>query len=427
MESTNQLLDNRKERILLISFFLFFISLFLTRMVSSLTAGMCVVGSVALFYYNSYHEKVQLFRDRKYLRFMFAFVIILLFSFIDSDNKSAGTTFLLRRLPLLVFPFTIGLISLTKKQRDIILMGAGIIVSIACLASLGYAYYRYKLENNSAWLYNDALTYFIRQQSIYTSVLVNISIYSFVYFLLNYRLILWKRIALITGICFLFVISYLLASRNMMLILYLAIISFSLYIIIKRKKYLAGIGLLIAIAIIIGGVFVFFPKTINRFKELAFTQFNYESQAKESHYAGKLTADLWNGANFRLAAWPCGWEVFRKNPVMGVGLGDKKDELFKVYEKKKFTFAISTGKNVHNNYLDILMGTGLIGFIIFLMGWGILPMVQIIKNRDELGFLILLTFLIAMLTENYFDRILGATLFGFFIPFLLSGKNPERP
>jgi O-antigen ligase len=392
---------------------------------SSYTAGMCAVGTAAIFY-NTYQEKVQLFRERKYLRFMFAFVIVLLFSFLDSDNKTAGTQFLLRRIPLLIFPFTIGLISLSKKQRDIILLGAGIIVSIACMATLGYAYYRFKQENNSVWLYNDALTYFIRQQSIYTSVIVNISVYSFVYYLLNYQLSGWKRILLIIGIGFLFVISYLLASRNMMLILYLTIFLFSLYIIIKRRKYIAGIGLLVAIVIMAGAVFVFFPKTINRFKELAFTQFNYESQAKESHYAGNLTPDLWNGANFRLAAWPCGWKVFKKNPVMGVGIGDKKDELFKVYEEKKFMFAISTGKNVHNNYLDILMSTGIIGLFLFLVGWAILPMIRVIKGRDELGFLILTTFLIAMLTENYFDRSLGALLFGFFIPFLLSRNHGEE-
>jgi len=420
VEGSNQLINHKKERVLLISFFLFFISLFITRLVYAYTAGMSVLGAVALFYYTTYQEKVQLFRERNYLRFMFAFVVILIFSYIDSDNKSAGTQFLLRRIPLLIFPFTIGLISLNKKQRDTILLGAGIIVSIACLASLGYAYYRYKLENNTVWLYNDALTHLIKQQSIYTSVLVNISVYSFVYYLLNYQLVGWKRLLLIIGTGFLLVISYLLASRNMMLILYLTIFLFSLYIIIKRRKYIAGIGLLVAIGIGIAVIFIFFPKTINRFRELAFTQFNYESQAKESHYAGNLTPDLWNGANFRLAAWPCGWQVFRQNPILGVGLGDKKDELFKVYREKNFTFAISTGKNVHNNYLDILMSTGLIGLFVFLMGWAILPMIRVIRNRDAMGFLILLTFLLAMLTENYFDRNLGAILFGFFIPFILS-------
>ena len=304
-------MDSKKENILFISFLLFFISLFLFRLASSYTVGMCLVGTVALWY-NSFPDKIKLLQDRKYLWFMFAFFLMLLLSFLASDNKTAGTQFLLRRIPLLIFPLTMGLIALSRKQRDRILLGGAIIVCIACLASLGYAFYRFQEENNSVWLYNDALTDLIRQQSIYTSVLVNISIFSFVNYLLNYQLRQWNRILLITGIAFLFGISYLLASRNMMVILYAAILLFSLYIIIKRKKYIVGIGLLVAIGIAIAAIFAFFPKTVNRFKELAFTQFNYESQAKESHYAGNLSPDQWNGANFRLAAWPCGWEVFKE-------------------------------------------------------------------------------------------------------------------
>jgi O-antigen ligase len=417
---------NTKRKILFLSFLLFFISLFLFRLASSYTAGMCLVGAVALWY-NTYTDKIRLLKDRKYLWFMFAFFLMLLVSFLGSDNKTAGTQFLLRRIPLLIFPLTIGLIALNRQQRERILLGGAIIVCIACLATLGYAFTRFQEENNSVWLYNDALTDLIRQQSIYTSVLVNISIYSFVYYLLNYRLQQWKRILLIIGIAFLFGISYLLASRNMMLILYASFLFFSIYIIVKRKKYVAGVGLLAGIGIAIAVIFVFFPKTINRFRELAFTQFNYESQATESHYAGNLTPDQWNGANFRLAAWPCGWEVFKKSPVAGVGLGDKKDELVKVYEAKKFRFAITTGKNVHNNYLDILMSTGIFGLLLFLVGWVILPMVRILKNGDELGFLILFTFLLAMLTENYFDRSLGVILFAFFVPFLLcTDKKKEN-
>jgi O-antigen ligase len=408
-----------KGTILFVSFLLFFISLFIQRMASSITAGMCVLGAVALFY-NSPVQKIQLFRERKWIWFMFAFAFMLLISFLFSDNKTAGTQFILRRIPLLIFPLTIGLITISKKQRDMILLGGGVVVAIACFFTSVYALIRFQETGNSAWLYNDALTYFIRQQSIYTSMLVNISIYTFVYYLLNYQLVKWKKVMLIAATGFLLIISYLLASRNLMLLLYASIIAFAIYIIIRKRKYMAGIGLLAVIALVIAVIFLFFPKTINRFKELAFTQFNYESQSKESHYAGELTPDQWNGANFRLAAWPCGWKVFKSNPVTGVGLGDKKDELMKIYEEKKFQFAINTGKNVHNNYLDILMATGIVGLLLFLLGWMILPLIRIVRGKDELGFLILISFVIAMLTENYFDRSLGAAMFAFFVAFLMS-------
>ena len=354
---------------------------------------------------------------------MLTFAVALLISFLLSDNQTAGIRFLELRLPLILFPLSIGLMQMTKELRNKILLGTAIIVSVSCLASLLFAIFQYWQKNNAAWLYNDALSYLIRQQSIYTSLLVNISIYIFSYHLLYSRSLQGYKLLLGLGIFFLFIISYLLASRNMMLILYTTTIIFCFFFILKKKKYLEGATLLMSLVIAGFLIFKFFPKTINRFKELAFTQFNFQSQAKESHYADTLTPDQWNGANFRLAAWQCGWQLFKEHPLTGVGLGDKKDELFKVYEQKQFHFAITTKKNVHNNYLDILFSMGVAGFLLFLSGWILLPFVQFIRNRDGLAFLILITFTLAMLTENYFDRSIGAMLFGFFVTFLLSSNN----
>ncbi|MEO5562269.1 MAG: O-antigen ligase family protein [Chitinophagaceae bacterium] len=414
----------KRDSLLLTVFLLFFLSLFLDRFITAYTVGMCVLAAAALAH-GSFTEKIQLLKRRKYIWFMLAFAAMLVISFLVSENKGLGMQYLQRRIPLLLFPISIGLLEISKKSRDKILLGLAIIVTAMCLCSLGWAFYKFQQEHNSAWLYNDALSYLVGQQSIYTSVLVNISIYIFVYFLLNYQLSGRHKILFGAGIAFLFIISYLLASRNMMLILYATILLFAFYITFKKKKYWLGASLLSAILIVVILIFAFFPKTINRFKELAFTQFNYESRAKESHYAGTLTPDQWNGANFRLAAWPCGWQLFKEHPVAGVGLGDKKDKLVKVYEQKKFQFAITTGKNVHNNYLDILMSMGVIGFVLFLLGWILLPLFQIIRTGDQLGLLILITFILAMITENYFDRSIGAMLFGFFVPFLLSTTNKE--
>lgn len=196
-----------------------------------------------------------------------------------------------------------------------------------------------------------------------------------------------------------------------------------MFILLKKRKYLQGATILMSMLIVGFLLFRFFPKTINRFKELAFTQFSFQSQAKESHYADTLSPDQWNGANFRLAAWQCGWKLFKEHPLTGVGLGDKKDELLKVYEQKRFHFAIATGKNVHNNYLDILYSLGVAGFLLFIAGWILLPFIQVIRSYDGLAFIILITFTFAMLTENYFDRSIGAMLFGFFVTFLLSSNN----
>lgn len=414
----------RKEIIILVLFLLFIASFFLSFAV---VLNVIAMGLLVLFALSdsSFRQKLFLFKERKHTWLMLAFAVALFASFLFSNNHAAGSRSLQLRLPLIIFPFSIGLMQMTKELRNKILLGTAIIVSFSCLVSLGFAFFQYWQKNNTAWLYNDSLSYLIGQQSIYTSLLVNISIYVFAWHLIYSCLSRGYKLLLGFGIIFLFVISYLLASRNMMLILYVVTILFSAFFIIKKKKYLQGAAILLVMAIAGFLVFRFFPKTINRFKELAFTQFDFQSQAKESHYAGELTPDQWNGANFRLAAWQCGWQLFKEHPFTGVGIGDKKDELFKIYEQKQFHFAIATQKNVHNNYLDILFSMGVAGLILFLSGWIILPFIQFIRDDDGLSIIILLTFSFAMITENYFDRSIGAMLFGFFVSFLLASSKTK--
>jgi len=270
------------------------------------------------------------------------------------------------------------------------------------------------------FLYSDSFTEILKQQSIYISLLVNLSIYVLAYHIL-YKRSRYKGWMIFTVI-FLFVISYLLASRNLMLVLYLVTLVFALYYIFKKKKYFEGVTLLLGLLLGAFVIFRFFPKTLNRYKELAYTQFDYKNMGKESHYNMEVTKDQWNGANFRMAAWRCGWELFLSSPLKGVDIGDKRDVLMDKYREKDFQFALKTQKNVHNNYLDILYSMGLIGLSCFLIGWLILPLIHAKRHKDWLSIVFILTFAIAWVTEIYFDRSLGGMLTGFFIPFLLTDK-----
>jgi hypothetical protein len=123
---------------------------------------------------------------------------------------------------------------------------------------------------------------------------------------------------------FLFAMSYLLASRNLILVLYISTLGFAGYYIIGRKKYLEGGTLILGLFLSVFLILKFFPKTLNRYKELMFTEFSYQSMGKESHYNMEVTKDQWNGANFRMAAWRCGWELFLSNPIKGVDIGIRK-------------------------------------------------------------------------------------------------------
>jgi len=410
-----------RDKILFISI-LCFIATLLFPINNAISMAIAVVLIIASLFYTPIKEKLFLLKERKVIWYMLAFMAMVLISVLFSENRNRAFRYLDPRLPLLFFPLTIGLLPLSKSFRDKALLGIAVLVTLFSFACLTWAIYRSVAFHNSSYLYNDALTDLSGQQSIYISLLVNISIYIYTWFLFYKPLSLGYKILLASAILFLFAISFLLASRNLMLLLYASTIGFAFYYIFKRRKYLEGVTLIIGLFLGVFLIFKFFPKTLNRFKELAYTQFNYGSLSKESHYAMDVTKDQWNGANFRLAAWRCGWELFLQNPVTGVDIGDKKDRLMEMYQSKNFQFAIKTEKNLHNNYLDILVSMGLIGLVLFLSGWVIFPLLIAWRRRDNLSLLIIFTFAFAMITEVYLDRSLGGMLLGFFIPFLLSQK-----
>src|SRR5688500_11809409 len=117
----------RKEIIILCLFLLFIASFFLSFAVA---LKLIAMGMLVLFAFvdGSFKQKLLLFKERKYLWFMLAFAIVLFTSFLLSDNRPDGSRSLQLRLPLLLFPLSIGLMQITKELRDKILLGAAIIV-----------------------------------------------------------------------------------------------------------------------------------------------------------------------------------------------------------------------------------------------------------------------------------------------------------
>ena len=411
---------NKKEKILFILIQLFFLTLLLpyNDIVSGIITGGLLLCCIL---YDSFREKIALFKERKHLHWMMFFFTWMIISLFSSGNKHEIFPTLDSRLMLGYLPVTMGLVNLRKGLKERIMLGMAVITSMICLACLIMSIRNYINTHNPDFFYNDALTLLTTQQSIYISAFVNISIYVFAYYLFfkarKYRGFL------LAGIIFLFGFNYLLASRNLMIVLYSSAILFIVYYIVKRREYAKGIVVLVSVLLAGFAILKFFPKTLNRFEDIGYTGFEYQHEGTESHYSNETTADQWNGANFRIAAWRCGWELFKQNPLVGTHLADKQDKVLEKYREKNFQFALKTRKNLHNNYLDILVGTGIIGLFLFLMGWLILPLKAAIAERDLLSVIIILTLGIAMITEVYFERTLGGMLVGFFIPFLLTHKE----
>ncbi len=416
-----------KEKIFYFLILVFFVTLFLPDMpvLNNIAVGAILLHS---FFFNSLAEKRRLIRQRKEIGFMLLFYLFQIVSALLSANKQEGLNMLVLRLPLLLFPLAIGLLDIRPALKDRILLSFAVITTLTALICLAWAFDRYRVSHETAWLYDDSLTAAIRRQSIYFALIVLLALFSYIYlirqrsFHLKYIWLTWL------GVAFLMVFLFMLASRMAITSLFLFNVDFCRLEYPEKKEILARRFADHRFFLPAPWVLVkCFPKTLNRFRELKYTGYSFNSHAVESHYNRALTADQWNGANIRLAVWSCGWDLAKRHWLVGVPLGDKQDSLMGVYRERRFDFGIQTRRNMHDTYLDVLCNLGVIGLAVFLLGYLIFPLIACYGKNDALGLLIVLVFAASMVTESYFDRSIGCLLSGFFLSFVATfQRRPDR-
>ena len=74
-----------------------------------------------------------------------------------------------------------------------------------------------------------------------------------------------------------------------------------------------------------------------------------------------------NGNSFlqRLEYWRVGSALFKKHPIIGVGIGDYKSAFAEEYEKKASLLYLENRLETHQQFLSVLIATGCIGGILF--------------------------------------------------------------
>ena len=116
--------------------------------------------------------------------------------------------------------------------------------------------------------------------------------------------------------------------------------------------------------------------------------------------------------------------VIKHNFIFGVGVGDTSDELKKEYINAGYSEMYYENLNAHNQYLGVLLGTGLIGFLIFFSI--ILFMIYMaVSKRNLLYGLFLLIIMIFFMFESILNRIAGVTFFALFSFLLLHVNSPR--
>lgn len=411
----NKAANGKTDSVLYFTILCYIISLFIKDMPVVTNILMMLVFTLSIIGITK--EKLKLsFLNNKVLLGVIAFYLIMMFSALFSNDKKEAIAILVRRLPLLFLPLSFYLINFKKEIWNKISLFYAITAGFATIFGFSYGVFCYFKTNDSGFLYNDNISEILGRQAVYLALYVSIAIVILIiHFNHNFEIKKFKPFIFITIIWLIFIL-FMLASRAAMLGLFIVfVISITNYI-IRKKKYLEGV--LLIFCIIVGFVLMskLFPKTLNRFNGTTETNFQFDNKNVENHFNAAYDSSKWNGTNTRMAIWRCAYEVWLENPLIGTGIGDKNTELKKKYEEKKFWYGLSTNKNTHNQYLDILLSMGIIGEIIFIFLFLIWPLFTFWKQKQTFGMFVLIIIGICLITENMFDRYQGLV----FIPFIFS-------
>jgi len=413
-----------KDKLLYVLVVIFFVTFYPSHIPSVNVVAVVLLSLYCFFIYGSFREKWQLLRQRKEVVAMAVFYLLHIVSSLCSKNVAEGFSWTVMRMPLFVFPVSMGFVYIKQPLKERILFAYAVITTITILFCFIWGIVASVVNDDIAFLYNDNLTIAIDKQSIYIALLANVAIFSFVYLLYIKSPLVAKKGLVYAGLFILLMAIFFLASRIALItLLSSAVCAAVWYIVHKRKlKLLGWVGAGIVTIVVL--LITVFPKTWNRFQELGFTHYEYAHKGEESHFDMPVTADQWNGANIRLAVWHCGWALVKQHPVFGVQLGDKVNLLMESYKARQFDFAYDTRRNMHNNYLDILLAFGFTGLLLFLWGFLFEPLRQCIRHKDFFGVFVIAAFMLSFIPETYFDRSMGNMVFAFFISFIVSYRKP---
>lgn len=200
-------------------------------------------------------------------------------------------------------------------------------------------------------------------------------------------------------------ISYILATISLLIFSYIVLSSFKIIL-----TYLISLAIIFIILFpLIGG------KLERKFNEM----FYAVNKVDETH--AKTGHEKISSSEIRLVLWENSVKTIKGSPVYGFGIGDGKDELQKQLLRNHEYFVHGLNHNSHNQYLEILLSTGIIGLVCLLL-------ILIFSSFGFGGFTwitVLLVLIIAVnfAVESVMEKQVGIIPITWLLTFLVSGKN----
>lgn len=367
------------------------------------------------------HVKKEDFRNifSKPVVVLISLYLLNLVSILYSADKQEGSNLAVRQLGILLFPvlFALSHFNFAKYRMQLICM-----FGFSCVITVIYLYFDalrtiliFKLPVSSLFtadFMNHNFSLPVGIHATYLSMYIAFSIVAFLFILLKTPSVQQKWIYIVA--CFILLTGLIQLSSRAAFIAFLIVVNLAFpYLLFHGRK---RVQLFVTTSFISAAV-LFLIYNVDSFKT------RYVSELKTD-----LTEDvkLIENTEPRVARWEAILELVKQSPFIGYGSGSETRLLKEKYFNKGLYISYINEFNTHNQYLAVLLKTGIIGLLLFLfiLCFGYANALQG-KDLLFLGFMILIT--VVSFSENVLDLNKGIFFYGFFFSFLLIQHKTTIP
>jgi O-antigen ligase len=368
-----------------------------------------VLAGCCLLQGGSLSSKLRMaFSDGRFLAF-FALFLLEAGGLLHTHNAYMGWKHVESKATLVAIPFIICSGSFTDGPGFLKLMWAYCrLLGVICLWCLGAAFVQYLRTGDAGEFFYHALTESLHSNAVFFSAYVLMALL----FLLSERV---GRGRERTGMLFLFAgMMVLLASK---LLLVLLVVIFAVYLWRSRKAVSKWRSLGLAVCLMLGTVLMASTDNpvVRRYKDIF---------VKERTEDRRSVVHLFNGLSLRLFIWRAADEILHEQRAwtFGVSAGDSQDLLDEQYYRVGMNEGF-LGYNFHNEYIELLVSSGVFGLCVFLGAIVLLCWSQ--RGRAGLeGWFAIAVILLLACTESSLEMQQPAFLSCFF-PLLAWGNNAK--
>lgn len=356
-------------------------------------------------------EGKKYWNKEKTIQIMLFSSLFLIFtvSLLYTNDIKNGIKFIVRLLPTILFPA----IFLFNKKDLITANQFNKITTIYCLAVLLALVFLHIFlfdqlydPNIKFWDFRQLIESKIKVHGTYLSMWTGFAIILLIYKIkgvISYSKVYFSIFGMLLIIGYFFYWQYLIGSRMP----FIATIIVCFFCLFKNWKQmiLAGILMIILSVVLVSKV----DRIGERFEKLKNYNFTFPEGKYEDNYPNISNEQIRNGIYY------CSYETLKKEPLLGYGVGDVEAKLQACYDvtfTNTDTYKV-INYNSHNQFLNIILSSGIIGLILFL--GSVFYFLERAFNR-KLG--IYISFIIFIFCNFCFENILsrhdGVIFFSFF-------------